>query len=478
MDYEPIECKICEAKDEEKLLGSSSPLVTTLRLNIPGFIFSIISAFQDAADLYFIKKGFEQDGVTIVSIASIIRQLIVGFAYFHMQGTCAKFSELIAKKAVCDAGYLYVELVRMCIILGSFSTLVLSLSVPHLLPLMGVPDILVDEANKYLLPICFLPFFILNLTVSASIVLACGRSLAYAAIQIGAIAVSLSADPLFIYVFKAPLSSIGFAFVSGHVTLSIILIVLFSMNKFCVRPDWRCILMKPSSQFWELIKLSIPSTCAITLSSITPVLFSMFLKESADRAGNSTEVCTVFSTTAKVYSMLIIAIQGSTSGVASAASFALHKNIPKRLYKLIQCGHIIPILVVLIVAPLMIFEPSLIIDIWIKDENMKQYTGKIAPIPFYTSILEPFNQIVSPLAIVFGHVWIATVAPCVKAATLVVSSVLFSKFSKMPYLMLYSYTLQDVMNFIASLSVLVYILYDYYKLTHQISPTTSTHCLA
>ncbi|EAY04629.1 hypothetical protein TVAG_473160 [Trichomonas vaginalis G3] len=474
MDYEPIECKCGGDKEEDKLLGSSTPFATTFKLNIPGFFFSIASAFQDAIDLYFIKGGFGTDGVTIVSIASIIRQLVVGYSYFHMQGTCSKFSEMIATKSYREACKLYVEMIRMSIILGVFATICLTFSVPYILPLMGIPENLVASARNYLMPIACIPFFSLNLTISASIVLACGRANWYSFINISALVISLGADPLFIYVFKAPIDFMGIAFILGPVSLSILLLILFSMNRFCISPNWKEIITKPSSQFWNLIYLSIPSTLSITLSSITPVVFSIFLKKSSEEIGYSTEICTVYSTTMKVYSMLIIAIQGGTSGIAPSVSYALHKGESKRLYRLFEFGHLIPMFTVFVISPIMIINPEIIIKIWIKDENMLSFVNKISPIPFYTSFIEPFVQIVAPLVIVFGHYGLATIAPIVKASSLMIASVVMTKVVKTnSILVLYSLTIQDSLNFIASVFVMIYVLHEYKSSFYALSPSTS-----
>lgn len=53
---------------EDIRLGKLSPFLTIMKLCMGPLLLNILSSFQDSIDLYIIRKGFGQKGVTIVSI--------------------------------------------------------------------------------------------------------------------------------------------------------------------------------------------------------------------------------------------------------------------------------------------------------------------------------------------------------------------------------------------------------------------------
>ncbi|EAY10722.1 hypothetical protein TVAG_364470 [Trichomonas vaginalis G3] len=454
---------------EDVLLGQHSPFIIAMRLNMPGFIFALIHAFQDSVDLYFIKKGYGTNGITVVSITGIIRMLVASFSSCEFQGITKKFSELFAKHDKQAINELFVEVFRFNLIYAAFmTTIILSITKP-LISKMGIPDSLLDDGRSYLLPISFLPLFVSTLHLCTGVLLASGRSIVSYIMLLMVMTISLSSDPLLIYAFQLDLKWIGFAFASGPSIVSTVLFILFISHAFSmVTPKWSAFLRKPSSHFWSLIKLMLPSLNTTAFGCLSPILFSMLLKRSTLDTGNSAKICSVYSTTMKVFQIMVVCINNGLAGLIPSATYALHKKNTNRAIEVVAWSLLLPLIAVVTISLIMVISPYTIMKIWINDELMVSYVPKISRIPFYTSLLEPFIQMFIALAIVFNRGVLASICPLVKVSALIGSAALFSKYSKSnPLLILHSYNIQDLLNFLCSLTVFVISLRRYrimYKL--------------
>lgn len=450
---------------EDKLLGGYSPFVTAMRLNIPGFVFALLHAFQDSLDLYFIKKGYGKKGVTVVSISGIVRMLVASFSSCEFQGITKKFSELFAKHDSVAAGDLFVEVFRFNIIYGAImTTLMLSLS-RTLISKMGISDEILTDGQYYLMPISFLPIFVSMIHLTTGVLLAAGRSILYAFSLICVMTISLSFDPLLIYVFKVDLKYIGFAFTAGPSIVSTVLFLLFVFPCFkMLRPRWNAFIKKPSQHFWQLLKLILPSVNTTALGCLNPIIFSILLKKATNSTGNSEKIATVYSTTMKVFQIMVVCINNGLGGLIPSATYALHNKMTQRAVSVVLWCLLLPLVATFSIAIIMIAKPFVILQIWISDKEMIDYVPKISPIPFYTSFLEPFTQSLIALIIVFNRGILASIPPLIKATALLGSAAVFAKYSGKNHLaILHAYNIQDVCNFTFTLLIFIYVLNKYRK---------------
>ncbi|EAY01363.1 hypothetical protein TVAG_339910 [Trichomonas vaginalis G3] len=458
MEYESVQSisETSESVDEDKILGNPRVFLTSFRLNFPGFLFCLISATQDFLDLYFIKKGFDTRGVTIVSISSIVRNIVIGLGGFHSQGVTKKFSEYIAKKDYKSIGKLYVEALRFNLILGIILSSVLIGIIPSLIPSLGIPEEFKSDTLKYLLPIALFPTFVIHFLYSCSILLATGRAILAGALQIVALVTSLLMDPVFIYLFKAKISLMGIAFVSGPFIMSIILFFTFAFHVFeNIKPNWHAFIEKPTSDFWHVIKSSFPLLTTISLGVVTPLVFTLLMKRAASK--DTTEIVTVYSTSMKVFILMAATVAGGMSGVIPLAVFALHTKDKPRFVKVVLYSLILPGIVIVILCTIMVVKPFLIMQIWIHDPVMISYIPKISSIPFYTGFLVPITELFILLTIVMGYGGLAVVPPLVKATALFTSAIVFLKVAKNNAIaLLYAYNFQDVFGLVGAGSVFLY----------------------
>lgn len=441
-----------EITKEDDLLGSKSPFLTVMRLNIPGFLFALSHVVQDSLDLYFIKDGYGSDGVTVVSISAIIRMLIVGFSTCYSQGITRKFTELFTKHEHEQIGELFVEMIRFNVILSIFMTILMKFITKPLISRMGIPSNLLNVAENYLLPITFLPIFISTLFLTAGILLASGRSILSGFMSIMSYLLSLVFDPIIIYVLKLNLNYIGIAFAAGPIIISVILFIPFVSNSFkFIQPRWRAFFKKPSKNFWSLLKLTLPLLNTTALGTISPIIFTMLIKKISKDEATTAKICTIYSTTMKVHMYLFLCVTSGIGGLIPSATYALCKNDKKRFKEIILWTLLIPFSITFVIASIMIIKPYLILQIWVKEKD--PVIKVISPVPFYSDALDVITQILLSMIIVYNHGWLASISPFVKAAALLIPAVLFQKFAVKKVWIMHSYNIQDICSFLVTLII-------------------------
>ena len=438
--------------DEERRLGSDPPFVTILKLCIAPLLFSIANGFQDTLDLFFVKKGYGTDGVTIVSIVSNVKSMCLAFSAFASQATVIKMGEMITKKNITEAGRLYSNMVRMALLVGVCISILFTFVVPGILKSLGMPDQLMPEANKYLLPVIWSFTLFILFQISVSTLMAEGKVVLTSIIQIAGLVTTIILDVLFIFGFKAPVWSLIFPFILPICITAIILNIRFFMGKETIQPRCSYIIEQNSRQFWKLMKLAIPGTLQIIINVCSPIITMSIISQAAAKINQATQVATVLNTTSKPYGMIILAIIGSVTGLTPSATYAFHKEDISRVKKLALSTLFLPALIIVALWPLMVFKPHMIMDIWISDPEMSEWIPKLTPKMFYTLPLSPISTILGSLIVVFGRSGLATLQCILKMVTTVSFAViLYNKFGTSPEKILFCNPTADIEDFICVL---------------------------
>lgn len=429
---------------EDVRLGGSSPFVTIMKLCLGPLLYQLFNGVQDSLDLYIMKRGFGSRGVTIVSIASGLRTLVTLVSTFASSAATIKTGELIAKHEFEKAGKLFVEFVRVGLILGIILPILLIPSGPMIITQLGITPDLKDDASKYLFPIYLYPFFAYLFSFINGILMSMGFAILSSVIQVLALLLALGFDALFIWGFHASIAWMGVCFVAGPTTVCLIMFFLFVFNRFAVKPIWSAFVSKPSPEFWAALKLTIPTVVMILFTLVCPLIVVGFVTKASKNIGLEKIIPTVYSTTTKAYTIMLSCSSGAISGLVPCATWAFTKNDLSRFTKLIANAFILPGLVVGIMWPLMVFGPKVILKIWVDDPTMLEWIPKISPIMFYTTIFDPINGITSMLLVVMGHQILCALGMMVKNLALLISgAVLFAIKKNSPRTVLFCYAFQD-----------------------------------
>jgi len=464
-----------EAEEEEKRLyerlGSRIPLLTILRICLLPMFFQASNGIQDSIDLYFISKGFGDEGVIVVSISAMIRMICTGLTYFHLQSSVVKFNHLLVDKKTEAVGRLWVDMFRMAIIFNIIIVIVFVPASGPFLKAIGLVDpVLRKKGVTYLYPIICGSFFPMMLSVLCSILVAEGKANLSATFQMTSMIITIAADPLIIWGFKGNIQSCGFAYLTGAFICVVIIFTKFAIGKEEIKPVWDQFFKAPTYDFLELLKLSIPELCFLSFDIIGPNINRILMCKRASNlfyptTGDETpvsyeqDISTVFGTQSRPYTILLQAGQGAVSGYSTCATWAYHKKKYQRMRELMIWGAALPFLFNLIASMIVVFNPKGIMKIWIESERMLDWCKTMTPREFYTVCLSPLNLLLIATNVIFRHTFFAALIPTIKFISYVGTGIIiYAAFPKHPEHFMYAFTVQDCVTFVSA-SIITYFRY-------------------
>ena len=447
------------SNEEEARLGGSSPFITILKLGIGPMFFMSFNSIQDAFQLFLAREGYGATGVTVISISDAIIGIIFSLSSFFNQGLTIKMSELITKKHFPEANKLFVDMIRLTFFLGILIPFGIICATPYLLKALGMPNDYMNTARSYIFPIVAVMFFNMAFEVVTASLYAIGKSGIVSTIRIISLIFSMCIFILFIFILKLPISLLGLAIISGPTIFCIGYLIHFMLGKEIIAPECNMFLEKPSKNLWYTFKMSIPALLQIIVNASGPLIVTSAVTLAASHIGQTTNVSTVYSTSAKPLMIVMMGIMGAVSGLNTAATFSYHKGDMKRVKALALCSLVLPFIILAVIWPMMVFKPNLVMGIWINENEMIKWVSKITPKLFYTLPLVPINLVISSLIIVLGKSGLA-ILPCfTKFFTLILSLIfLYKRFSNNPENLLYCCNIADVEDFICNLICALYAL--------------------
>ena len=444
-------------RDEEEKLSGHHPFPTILKMTIGPMLFSAALALQDSIDLFFVRKGYGSEGVTIISILSSLKMLVLSISTVFQQAAIIKFSEFVTKGRNLEVNSLYADLFRILVGFGILVAFILPFGIKPLMGEMGMPEEYRTTALIYMLPVCISLPINIGFQIGLSALMGLGKANQVAVIELSALAFSIAADPLFIYVFKAPLWSLSIAYISGNTIAGICITIYFLCGKEKIAPKLSDFKARIHPELWQTLKLSIPGILQITTNMVGPIVLMTIIAKAAKKIGQESVVSTVFSTSTKPYSMIVAIVIGGMVGLVPAATYAFEKNDLRRIIGLTLSALFLPYIIIISLWPILVFKPELIMKIWITDEHSLAWIPKITPKICYTLVLEPISTILGSIIVVFRRPILATSAFVVKFIVFLSSVYIYADiFTKNPEKILFCYPTADVVNCLYTTSLLLY----------------------
>ena len=102
--------------EEDRRFGSKSPFITLMQLSLGPLLSRLSSTFQDAIDLFIIKKRFGTYGSGVVALSAMVRNMTIAFSIFMSYALMVQVSSLVGQKKTSDAAQLLVDSLRIAII--------------------------------------------------------------------------------------------------------------------------------------------------------------------------------------------------------------------------------------------------------------------------------------------------------------------------------------------------------------------------
>jgi Na+-driven multidrug efflux pump len=390
--------------EEDIRFGSKPPFATLMTLALGPLLSRVSASFQDAIDLFIIKKGYGSKGSGVVSLSAMIRNMIIAFSMFMSAALTVQVSALAGQKRTSEAAQLVVDSIRISILIGILMPILTYFLRNYILQFLECPAEYYDDSSKYVLCGSTLSLFSSVFNVLCGVLLGLGRSTYTGVLQIIAIAFPLCiVNPILCFAVKVPLWSLGFSYVSGQVVLAIVLFVMFFMGKYSIKPTFGMFLKKPSEFLGETIGKSAQYVIFIFAGVIPPFFLLKFLINSAVDVGiPATTASQIFTTFIHPYNIIGTLGQGFMAGFPSSAAYAYNAKLYKRVFQLLFKSQIVPLSVMAVLIIIVLAIPAKIQSIWVEDESILQYSHNIRP-PFYTEIIYSVFEALNGLLIATGH---------------------------------------------------------------------------
>ena len=439
--------------EEDRRFGSKSPFITLMQLSLGPLLSRLSSTFQDAIDLFIIKKRFGTYGSGVVALSAMVRNMTIAFSIFMSYALMVQVSSLVGQKKTSDAAQLLVDSLRIAIIVGIIFPIIIYFSNIPILKFLECPDEYLKDSSKYVFSASTLTIFASIFQTFCGVLLGLGKSTLTGIIQIGSIAFSLFiADPIFCFATHTPLWSLGFAFVSGQAVFAIILFVLFFMGKFTIKPTMGMFISKNSEFLGTTVGKSVQYIISILSGVIPPFCMLKFLISAAKLGGiPTTSASQIFTTFIHPFNIIATVAMGFLAGLPSAAAYAFNAKLYKRVFQLLYKSLIVPMLIMAVLIPIVIAIPDKIQSIWIDDTEVLQYSKYIRP-PFYTLILLPTVEALNGLLILSGHSVLGALPNAIVFISRLAAVFILHYTNKSnPWVIFYAMPISDICGFITAI---------------------------
>lgn len=303
-DQESISNNLSE---EDILLGSYSPFYTILLLSIGPLIFTVTHSLQDGIDLYFIVKVYGDVGVTTLGIASAVRFVMTSLSGFAGRVIPVIISILIAEKRHYEGSQLIVDMIRVGIMIGILIPIIFYFITCPFLLFMGIPIQNIGDSSKYLYCVMSFSSFLSIYQFLAASLIGEAKSTLSGIIQLVFLFISLFVfDPIFIFLLRAPLWTLAFAFSSGLILGCFFLVYHYFKGSYALKPKFRMLLNPFSESLIHTLKLSIPYTATILINVFPNAIFLRYIHLEGQSIGLVTQIATITSSLSKPYYIIFL----------------------------------------------------------------------------------------------------------------------------------------------------------------------------
>jgi len=462
-----------EVGEEEKKFCGRHPWITLLSLSIGPIVLFGAGPFYEALELFMVQRQYGDSAVSILGLGSIIRGLITIFCKLPSNSISVKVSSLLADKKVSEASQLVVDLFRVSILIGIVFPLFMYPNITTLLNFVNVPGEFMNESAKLLLPTLGLMIFISQFEIFSQVLMGEGKAYHYAISQIASLGVSLLiVDPIMIFLFKAPIWSLGFAFSSGQVLIGFILAFKFYQGKFTIQPRLSMLFQPFSKEMKSALKITVPYFLYYFAGFFPPLILMKFVMQSSKSIGLETIISGIMSASLKLYSFFSSISSGCLQGLPPSGSFAYTKKMYHRLVSLFKYSLIVPFLITSSVSLIMISFPKQIMSIWLSSPSSLEISKRFVPRMFYSFILLPFPSACNMFFLSMKKSGLGSINPIVQSTSLLIGSfVLYYSDPKDPFKTVLALACQDVAATIVSCFTLFSSLKELFSAPEYLSDT-------
>ena len=304
-----------------------------------------------------------------------------------MSSVNIRLSYLFGQHHTKDCAQLYVDFLRLAVILGVIVPCVVLPIVKPMIRWFGADEELVDMSFQYMLPVTLLCFLNFMYMMACGLIQAEGKSLLYGIVQVSSFVLNMGVfDPLFLLGLKLPIWGASLATIVAEGIPGIILTVLIMCGKFSLKPSWSMFFKKPTVETWEACKVGFASFIEQISVAIPCIVMQKYVNMASSVIGQYNVVIAVWAVIEKLYQLVGGICIGFSYGLLPAASYAYGANRMNRVMWLFIHATWISTAISVGMSIIIMTIPHKLALIWDTETNFVSWCVKTVPKVFYMCV--------------------------------------------------------------------------------------------
>lgn len=391
-----------------EVFETNGELKSLFLLSLGPFIAQLSQGFYGLVNTIWVAKALGNDGVAAIGASAVVE--FVPFALSAYLSVCitTQVSYLYGKGYRNECTSLYIDFIRILIILGLLLPGILLPVAGPVIKWFGANDEITRMGFMYMVPLAVGSPLVFLFHVYCGLLQAEGHTFMYALAQLGAFAMYMMLNPLFLLYFKWPIWGTSLASVISNSIPGIVLTVLVFKGKFSIKPKLNMIIKKFSSETSEGLKSGLSVLFEEAAIVLPFVLLQKYLSNAANAVGEYTSVMAVWSIIGDVQELSTCLCSAVMTGLLPATSYSYGaKNFP-RILKLIVHATWMMTIWSTIFSLIFIFFPGQVASIWSKDPEFIKWAKPMIRVYALANALSPVDFVCPTILIAMKRIASAT----------------------------------------------------------------------
>lgn len=318
---------------EHYRLAGRDPLPTIFYLSSGPILAQFTGSLKGIIGSIWVSKALGEKGLTAISTIGVYDGISRSFGFFLSSAGSSKISQLYGEHKEEETGQLVVDLIRISIIIGIIVPLILGLTTVPLSKWLGADDEICKLCKDYMLPINIGTFTTVLFIALGGCLQGEGRSLFFSVLNVISLVINMCVlDPIFLLAIKTGIWGASFAQALAEALPGILILYLYFIDKFGVKPKWKMFIQKFSPHTLPSLRVGLSQLFA-NLSQIVPSIVVRKLMGLAF-GSNFNDAMAAFNTVVRFFILTNSVIIAITMGFIPSGSYAYAAKNFKRWFSL------------------------------------------------------------------------------------------------------------------------------------------------
>ena len=320
---------------EDKILGGRGELVTLLLMSIGPLASQISNSTFGLVNTLWLRNAVNELATSALATSTTIDSLSTSFGYFYMICATSQISSLFGAKRGHLAAQVLCDLLRLTLITGALLPVILFPVAKPLMRWFGAQEDVVSLGFSYLLPIVSCSVLTSIYLLLCGCLQAEGRIVWFSLVQISAMLLNACVfNPMFLLGFKVGIIGSGFSIVLSQGLPAIVLLVMFFVGKFTVKPTWKGLLSKPIPETRQALKTGSAALISAVSATLPSIFFQKFIGAGCENEEVFNVMMSMYNSYNRIYQLVVAVYLALTSGYLPSTSYAYSGKRYGRVLKL------------------------------------------------------------------------------------------------------------------------------------------------